>query len=170
MCADVYKARRHWQAGSSTSSTSTSVPCVGYQASKLGPLRCTLVDVGGRFYIHDWHPLVWAMAPDKPLLEHTYFEEDAPYVDESGQTYTDAESPLANRRSYEWNHGIGQIVERARPPRSSPRVVDRARLDLLASLSLAGTKLRRQLDNSTRQTALPLSFSLLATKPEPEVV
>ena len=155
VCADVYKASealagRVFDIVYVNLGALCWLPSVDSWAAQVG----ALVDAGGRFYIHDGHPLAWAMAPDKPLIEHTYFEEDAPYVDESGQTYTDAESPLANRRSYEWNHGIGQIVQRAPPPRSSPRVVDRVRLDLLASLSLAGTKLRRQLDNSTRQTAL----------------
>ena len=33
-----------------------------------------------------------------------------PYVEDSDETYTDATRPLVARRSYEWNHGIGETV------------------------------------------------------------
>jgi len=67
-----------------------------------------LVAPGGRFYIHDVHPLAWAMADDSYAIEHSYFEEqDDPYVDESDRTYTDADRPLVHRLSFQWNHSIG---------------------------------------------------------------
>jgi SAM-dependent methyltransferase len=65
---------------------------------------------GGRLYLHDGHPLAWSLAYDTPVLEHTYFEEPDPYVDDSEETYTDADGPLVNVRSYEWNHSLGQVV------------------------------------------------------------
>jgi SAM-dependent methyltransferase len=65
---------------------------------------------GGRLYLHDGHPLAWTLAYERPMVEHTYFEEPDPYVDDSDQTYTDAGQPLAHVRSYEWNHGLGQVV------------------------------------------------------------
>jgi len=43
-------------------------------------------------------------------FEHTYFEEADPYAGDSQETYTDADRPIANRRTYEWNHGIGETV------------------------------------------------------------
>lgn len=69
-----------------------------------------LVRPGGRLYLHDVHPVCWAMADDTPELAHTYFEEAEPYVDDSDQTYTDTDRPLVHTRSYEWNHGIGEVV------------------------------------------------------------
>ena len=65
---------------------------------------------GGRFYIHDGHPLAWALADDSLVVEHTYFEEQEPFVSESPLTYTDAHRDLVAQRSYEWNHAIGEIV------------------------------------------------------------
>jgi SAM-dependent methyltransferase len=65
---------------------------------------------GGRLYLHEGHPLAWSLAYDTPTLEHTYFEEPDPYVDDSDETYTDADQPLTNVRSYEWNHSLGQVV------------------------------------------------------------
>jgi SAM-dependent methyltransferase len=69
-----------------------------------------LVRPGGRLYLHDVHPLAWALADESRVVEHTYFEEVEPYVDDSGTTYTDADRPLHHTRSYEWNHGIGEVV------------------------------------------------------------
>ena len=54
--------------------------------------------------------MAWSLASDSLALEYTYFEEPTPFVDDSEATYTDAEVPLANARSYEWNHGIGEVV------------------------------------------------------------
>ncbi|HZT66940.1 MAG TPA: methyltransferase [Acidimicrobiales bacterium] len=69
-----------------------------------------LVRPGGRFYIHDVHPLAWAMADDELEIAHTYFEQDEPFVDDSDVTYADGEARLTSVRSYEWNHGIGEVV------------------------------------------------------------
>lgn len=69
-----------------------------------------LVAPGGRFYIHDVHPLGWALADDSLALAYSYFEEPEPFVEDSDETYTDATRPLAASRSYEWNHSIGEIV------------------------------------------------------------
>jgi len=69
-----------------------------------------LVEPGGRFYIHDGHPLVDALADNQLVIENDYFEETSPYLDDSDATYTDAAVPLINRRCYSWNHGIGETV------------------------------------------------------------
>ena len=69
-----------------------------------------LLTPGGRLYLHDGHPVAWAMADDDLTLAHPYFEEADPFVDDSPDTYTDATRPLEHTRSYEWNHGIGEIV------------------------------------------------------------
>ena len=82
------------------------LPSVDLWAAQVG----ALVAPGGRFYLHEGHPVAWALADDRLCFEHTYFEEQEPYVDDSDVTYTDAERPIRSRRSYEWNHGIGEIV------------------------------------------------------------
>src|SRR5262249_8861246 len=54
----------------------------------------SLVTPGGRFYIHDGHPLAWALSDDGLRIQHTYFEEPDPFVDDSGATYTDGDGRL----------------------------------------------------------------------------
>jgi SAM-dependent methyltransferase len=65
---------------------------------------------GGRLYLHDIHPLAWSLEPDRPALAYSYFEERQPYVDDSEQTYADLARPLSSRRTYEWNHSVGEVV------------------------------------------------------------
>ena len=69
-----------------------------------------LVAPGGRLYLHDVHPLAWALSDQSLTIEHTYFEQQEPYVDDSDRTYTDGDAMHLTHRSYEWNHSIGEIV------------------------------------------------------------
>src|SRR5437763_835047 len=88
------------------------------QSPQLGRPRCDpcALEVlrrrrpGGRLYVHDSHPLSWALADDRLTIEHTYFEERRPFVSESPRTYTDSDLDIVNRRAYEWNHALGEIV------------------------------------------------------------
>jgi SAM-dependent methyltransferase len=82
------------------------LPSVDRWASQVG----ALVAPGGRFFLHDVHPLTWALADDRLELEHSYFEEVDPLADDYEYTYTAGDRPMASRRHYEWNHGIGETV------------------------------------------------------------
>lgn len=82
------------------------LPSVDQWASRVG----ALVAPGGRFYLHDGHPVAWALADDELRFEHTYFEGSEPFTIETDATYTDANRPLRAMRIYEWNHSIGEIV------------------------------------------------------------
>jgi len=82
------------------------LPRIDRWAEQVG----SLLRPGGRLYLHDEHPLTWALADDSLVVEHTYFEDEQPYVDDSPHTYTDADVDLVNKRSYEWNHSLGETV------------------------------------------------------------
>jgi SAM-dependent methyltransferase len=82
------------------------LPGVDRWAEQVG----ALVAPGGRFYLHDVHPVAGALAQDRPELVDTCFEEPEPLIDDSDATYTDADRPLANKRSFQWNHGLGETV------------------------------------------------------------
>lgn len=81
------------------------LPHVEPWAAQVGALLAP----GGRFYLHDVHPLALALDDDGFTLTHDYFEEVEPFVDDSGETYTDTDAPIA-ARNYSWSHGIGETV------------------------------------------------------------
>ena len=69
-----------------------------------------LVRPGGRLFVHDVHPLSDAFGEHELVVEHSYFEEPEPYVDDSGLTYTDGSYVPSTVRNYSWNHSLGEIV------------------------------------------------------------
>jgi SAM-dependent methyltransferase len=70
----------------------------------------TLLAPGGRFYLHDVHPLALALDDRGERIAHGYFEDqEHPIETDYDTTYTDGGN-LTNTRTYEWNHSIGEIV------------------------------------------------------------
>ncbi len=69
-----------------------------------------LLRPGGSLYLHDGHPLSWALADSETSVEHTYFEEAEAFVEDNDSTYTDSAGTFENTRAFEWNHSIGEIV------------------------------------------------------------
>jgi SAM-dependent methyltransferase len=73
----------------------------------------SLLRPGGRLYLREGHPVLWAteeLGPGRLELKYPYFERDAPTRFEEPLTYTDG-APLDDPVSYEWNHGLGEIVQ-----------------------------------------------------------
>jgi len=73
----------------------------------------TLLRPGGRLYLREGHPVLWALddeTDDRFVLRYPYFERTEPDRMESDQTYVDGDYTLAERVTYEWNHGIGEVV------------------------------------------------------------
>ena len=64
----------------------------------------------GRLYLHDVHPLMVAAADDDLRFQYSYFEEPQPASYDDATTYADGDGTLANTRTYEWNHSLGEIV------------------------------------------------------------
>jgi len=72
-----------------------------------------LLRPGGFVYLYEGHPVLWALddaAADEQLrLSFPYFERAEPEGFEGEYTYVDG-PPLTKRTTYEWNHGLGEIV------------------------------------------------------------
>jgi SAM-dependent methyltransferase len=137
------------------------LPSVDRWASQVA----ALVAPGGRFYLHDGHPAAWALAEDHLCFEDSYFEELEPHVDDSEVTYTDAHRPLSQRRSYEWNHGIGETV--------TALIRQGLQLEWLAEHDWTDfprfpwlvNDHERRWNTPAGTPRVPLTFSLLARKP-----
>ena len=73
-----------------------------------------LLKPGGRLFIREGHPVLWALAdplPDGRLeLEYPYVEREEPVIWEEGGTYVETEVEFQHNRTMEWNHGLGEIV------------------------------------------------------------
>jgi SAM-dependent methyltransferase len=72
-----------------------------------------LLKPGGFLYVYEGHPMLWALddeRDDRELVVHSpYFETERPAEWVGETTYVDG-PPLKNLKSFEWNHGLGEIV------------------------------------------------------------
>ena len=73
-----------------------------------------LLAPGGRLFLREGHPMLWSLAdPDGSGLlrvEHPYFEHPEPIRWDEGGTYVRTEAEFRHNTSYEWNHGLGEVV------------------------------------------------------------
>ena len=76
----------------------------------------TLLRPGGRLFIREGHPVLWALddarAEDNGALrlEYPYVERPEPDSIEEDGTYVTTDVSFTHNRSYFWNHGLGEIV------------------------------------------------------------
>ena len=166
VCADVYDAVGALEAQTfDVVYVSAGSLCWLPSVERWAEQVAALASPGGRFYLHEKHPVEWALADDQPVFTHPYFEEPDPYVEDSESTYTDSARGLVNRRNYQWNHGIGEIV--------TALVRHGLQLDWLLEHDWAVRQVFSWLvtDDGERWTTpagmprIPLSFALLAHRP-----
>jgi SAM-dependent methyltransferase len=72
-----------------------------------------LLRPGGRLYLREGHPVLWATeqtGEGRLELRYPYFERVEPSRFEEAASYTDG-GDIAEPVSYEWNHGLGEIVQ-----------------------------------------------------------
>ena len=139
------------------------LPNVDRWAGQVG----ALVEPGGRFYIHDGHPLSDALGENCLVIENDYFEEAEPYVDDSAVTYTDSDRSLTNSRNYSWSHGLAEIV--------NALIKNGLRLDWIEEHDFTSfprfpflvERGHHHWTTPPGMKRLPLSYSMLATRPGP---
>lgn len=72
-----------------------------------------LLAPGGRLFLREGHPILWAMdetLTDDLHLRFPYFEPEVPLEWDDDATYVTTSRPLTATKTYEWNHGLGEIV------------------------------------------------------------
>lgn len=71
-----------------------------------------LLAPGGTLHIREGHPILWSLNEDLPglSLAFPYFEQTAPLEWDDDSTYVEVSAPVKSTRTYEWNHGLGEIV------------------------------------------------------------
>jgi len=81
-----------------------------------GKVVAAMLKPGGAFYMREGHPVLWSLRfpiedPDDESLvvEYPYFEVEDPLVWDEEESYLGS-AKLTNTRTYEWNHGIGEIL------------------------------------------------------------
>jgi SAM-dependent methyltransferase len=70
-----------------------------------------LLRPGGRLFIREGHPGLWALDEDvsPPSPRYPYFEQPDPMVFDGSDTYVATDAKLS-KVSHSWNHSIGEII------------------------------------------------------------
>ena len=73
-----------------------------------------LLRPGGRLFIREGHPMLWALADPAPdgrlVVDETYFETAEPLVWTDETTYVRTDAAFTHNTTHSWNHGLGEIV------------------------------------------------------------
>jgi SAM-dependent methyltransferase len=74
----------------------------------------TLLKPGGRLFLREGHPVLWALAGARPdhllVLRDPYFEMPEARASESVGTYVQTDATFTHTQTRVWNHGLGEIV------------------------------------------------------------
>lgn len=72
------------------------------------------VKPGGFLYLRDSHPAAMTLDLDVPdqslVMRYPYFETESPLRWDDVEDYADERAELKNPIFYEWNHGLGEII------------------------------------------------------------
>jgi SAM-dependent methyltransferase len=125
-----------------------------------------LLKPGGRFYMHEFHPITEVFAEDSLDVAEDYFHSAEPRRWEGSGTYAEPDAETEHNVSLEWKHTLGDVV--------SALANAGLRIELLREQN-RGSAFRRwpfMVEVAPREFALPpglprlpLTYTLLATRP-----
>jgi SAM-dependent methyltransferase len=113
--SDVYSAPEKLERGSfDLVYTGIGALCWLPDVRRWAQVVADLLRPGGRLFIREGHPLLWALADPRPdgllTLEHPYFEQPEPTVWTEGGTYVETDAEFVHNTTHEWNHGLGEVA------------------------------------------------------------
>ena len=83
--------------------------------TRWAQVAARLVAPGGRFYIREGHPMLYALddltSPGEFTVRYPYFAAGEPLAWDEDTTYTGDDTKLTNTRTYEWQHHLGEVVQ-----------------------------------------------------------
>lgn len=109
VCCNIYDANLHFD--EKFDIIYTSYGAIGWlpDLQKWADIIFNLLKSGGKFYIVDFHPIVWMFDKNFDYLEYSYFNTVDPITEENYGTYAD-KSAAVYGKEYGWNHSISEII------------------------------------------------------------
>ncbi len=82
--------------------------------SRWAEVVSSLLRPGGRLFLREGHPVLWALHDPRPdgllTLEFPYFEREEPTVWNEAGTYVDTDVTFTENLTHEWNHGLAEVI------------------------------------------------------------
>ena len=112
--SDVYSARQALDGEFDLVYTGIGALCWLPDITRWAQTVASLLAPGGRLFIREGHPVLWALDYDRTdgviALAEPYFEQAEPQIYDEPGTYVDTDHEFRHTVTHEWNHGIGEIV------------------------------------------------------------
>jgi SAM-dependent methyltransferase len=128
---------------------------------------------GGRLHLREGHPVMWSLDEARGdgllVIDSPYFEQAEPMLFDEPGTYVATDQEFTNNRTYEWNHGLGEIVSAVLDAGLVLTRLDEhdsVPWDALPGLMVAGPDGEHRLRE--RGERLALTYTLQAVKPGPD--
>ena len=111
--SDLYAAREAISGQFDVVYTGIGALCWLHDIREWARIAAHFVAPGGFLYVYEGHPVLWALEYERDdqllVLGEPYFERAKASEYDGEYTYVDGPA-LKNTKTYEWNHGLGEIV------------------------------------------------------------
>lgn len=162
VCCNVLETSKYIKASFDIVFTSYGV--IGWlpDLKPWGQMIAERLNVGGVFYIVEFHPLVWMFdyLEDQPTMKYGYMQDEVIYEEYEG-TYANQKSKMISKE-YVWNHGLGAIINALTSAGLHIDFIneyDESPYDVLPNLEMTPSGMY-----ATKDRLYPLIFELKATK------
>ncbi|MEI2786690.1 MAG: class I SAM-dependent methyltransferase [Candidatus Nanopelagicales bacterium] len=111
--AEVYQAREVLEGQFDLVYTGIGALCWLPDVHRWAQVVASLLRPGGRLFIREGHPVLWAMDYDTPgelRITYPYFTTTDPIVETVPTSYAGTDQTIANATTHSWNHGLAEIV------------------------------------------------------------
>jgi SAM-dependent methyltransferase len=108
VCCNVYDAKEHLN--EKFDIIYTSYGTIGWlpDLQKWADVIAELLQPGGKFYIAEFHPIVWMFDENFDYFKFSYFNT-GPIIEENVGSYAVKDDSLQGKE-YGWNHSISEII------------------------------------------------------------
>jgi len=109
ICCNVYDAKQHLN--EQFDIIYTSYGTIGWlpDLQKWADVISALLNPGGKFYIVEFHPMIWMFDENFDYFKYSYFNSGQPIIEETPGSYAVKDASLKGVE-YGWNHSISEIV------------------------------------------------------------
>ncbi|MFN2535591.1 MAG: hypothetical protein ABR528_10100 [Pseudonocardiaceae bacterium] len=130
-----------------------------------------LLRAGGVIYVVEFHPLLHALSVVPPpegseelLLRYDFLGGRGAVERDSTFTYTDGSALSEARVSYEWMHGVGEVINALTGAGLRIERAARERTAAVAAVDVDDSGRGRLVPTAGRAPRIPLMYALLARK------
>ena len=112
VCSNVYDLPEVHEGEYDIVFTSIGVLCWLQDIRGWGRIIARYLKPGGVFLLVESHPLMWVLDVEFEALriKYSYWHSDKPLSWEQDGTYADEDAKVTNKKSYEWQHTVGDVL------------------------------------------------------------